>query len=204
MARRYCLCGSMSASRGLVRTQDLVGHEQFLKLFLSLLLDDGRYIWGWAIGYILVSCGCWNNKCCWLGRESLADRLAKLYWINILMQEDVNCWAIEEGASIVLEDICLRSYLGWEAISWGRIIEQEIVFPIEHWLILVSFSGALTINYGTIKTRRGSINVSCCCGVVVSEGGNGATALFPYRWHRTTIEGKTHSAGWQLPLRSIS
>jgi hypothetical protein len=56
----------------------------------------------------------------------LADWLAELKRINILMQEEVYCRAIEEGARMVLEDICLLSYLGWEAISWGRIIEQEI------------------------------------------------------------------------------
>jgi len=123
--------------------------------------------------------------------------------INILMQEEVYCRAIEEGAWMVLEDICLLCYLGWEAVSRGRIVEQEIwVVPVEYLLILVSFSGALrlvAINDGTVETHRRSINVSC--GVVVSEGRYGAIAIFPFRWH-TTIEGETHSAGWQLPLRS--
>lgn len=206
-AWRYCLWGTLCASRGLVRTQELVAHEQFLKLLLNLFLYDGRDICGRAIGLILVSGGCWNNNCCcwWLGRESLADRLADIKGINILMQEEIYCWAIEEGATMVLEDICLLSYLGWEAISWGRIVEQVIwVVPIEYPLILGSFSGALiliAINDGTVETHRRSINVSCC-GVVVSERGYGAIAIFPFRWH-TTIEGKTHSAGWQLPLRSV-
>ena len=123
------------------------------------------------------------------------------------MQEEIDCWTIEEGICLVLEDICcLLSYLRWEAISWRRIIEEEIlVVPLEYLLILVSFFGALIligINDGTVEVHSRSIIVPCG-GVVVSEGCcYGAIAIFHFRW-QTTIEGKTHSAGRHLPLRSV-